>query len=143
MPIGQKLGPALRSGTIAGVFPSMPKDDDAWDADASREIARSGPGAGFYGAVPDEEPSSPDDDGKPDDGDEEEIQAVPVRRQLSLAIAGFAGLLGLGLALGAQTSAPDNRLPHQHIRHCPLAIPPWMRRRDGDSTLRRWRRWTY
>jgi hypothetical protein len=31
---------------------------------------------------------------------------------LSLAIAGFAALLGLGLALGAQTSVPDNRLPY-------------------------------
>jgi hypothetical protein len=90
----------------------MPQDD-AWDADASREIARSGPGAGFYGAVP-EEDQPPGADG-PDDADEEEleeVQVVPVRRQLSLAIAGFSGLLGLGLALGAQTSAPDNRLPY-------------------------------
>jgi hypothetical protein len=94
------------------VFPSLPQDD-SWDADASREIARSGPGrppAG-YGAVPDEEPS-PGSGDEPEDADEEEIEAVPVRRQLSLAIAGFAGLLGLGLALGAQTSAPDNRLPY-------------------------------
>ncbi|WP_034216793.1 hypothetical protein [Actinoplanes subtropicus] len=92
----------------------MPKDDDAWDADASREIARSGPGrppAGFYGAVPDEKPALKDD-GEPDEAEEEEVEVVPVRRQLSLAIAGFAGLLGLGLALGAQTSAPDNRLPY-------------------------------
>jgi hypothetical protein len=90
----------------------MPKDDDAWDADASREIARSGPGAGFYGAVPDETPAATGDDGEPDEAGEEEVAVVPVRRQLSLAIAGFAGLLGLGLALGAQTSAPDNRLPY-------------------------------
>ena len=113
---GAELGTAGPSGTIAGVFPSMPQDD-AWDADASREIARSGAGrppAGFYGAVPDDEERPPG--GEPDDADEEEldeeIQVVPVRRQLSLAIAGFAGLLGLGLALGAQTSAPDNRLPY-------------------------------
>ena len=112
---GEELGPTSDSGTIAGVFPSMPQDD-AWDADASREIARSGPGrppAGFYGAVPDEE--APRTDDEPDDAAEEEadeeIEVVPVRRQLSLAIAGFAALLGLGLALGAQTSAPDNRLP--------------------------------
>ena len=110
--------PAERSGasqlsTIAGVFPSLPQDD-AWDADASREIARSGPGrpsTGFPGAAPGEQTPPSDDDGEPDDADEE-IQVVPVRRQLSLAIAGFAGLLGLGLALGAQTSAPDNRLPY-------------------------------
>ncbi|WP_433371286.1 hypothetical protein ACQPZX_47185 [Actinoplanes sp. CA-142083] len=95
------------------MFPSLPQDD-SWDADASREIARSGPGrppTGFYGAVPDEESAQ---DAEPEDGEEEfeEIEVVPVRRQLSLAIAGFAGLLGLGLALGAQTSAPDNRLPY-------------------------------
>ena len=109
----------MRSGasqlsTIAGVFPTLPQDD-AWDADASREIARSGPGrpaASFYGAVPDEEPASTGDDGEPEDAGEEAIQVVPVRRQLSLAIAGFSGLLGLGLALGAQTSTPDNRLPY-------------------------------
>ena len=41
-----------------------------------------------------------------------EAEEVPVRRQLSLAIAGFAALLGLGLALGAQTSAPDYRFPY-------------------------------
>ncbi|MFF5295554.1 hypothetical protein [Paractinoplanes globisporus] len=93
----------------------MPQDD-AWDADASREIARSGPGrpsAGFYGAVPDEDPPSDNGDEPGEDEEEfEEIEFVPVRRQLSLAIAGFAALLGLGLALGAQTSAPDNRLPY-------------------------------
>jgi hypothetical protein len=91
----------------------MPQDD-AWDADASREIGRSGPGPGFYGAVPDDpdarhdEPDAPDEDAE----DSAEIEVVPVRRQLSLAIAGFAGLLGLGLVLGAQTSAPDYRAPY-------------------------------
>ena len=94
----------------------MPQDD-AWDADASREIARSGPGrasAGVYGAVPDDPPAAGGDDPAGDEADAEleEIEVVPVRRQLSLAIAGFAGLLGLGLALGAQTSVPDNRLPY-------------------------------
>ena len=111
--------PAERSGasqlsTIAGVFPSLPQDD-AWDADASREIARSGPGrpsTGFPGAAPGEQTPPSDDDGEPDDADDDEVSVVPVRRQLSLAIAGFAGLLGLGLVLGAQTSTPDNRLPY-------------------------------
>ncbi|NMO52048.1 hypothetical protein HH310_12675 [Actinoplanes sp. TBRC 11911] len=41
----------------------------------------------------------------------EEIEVVPVRRQLSVAIAGFSALLGLALILGAQTSAPDSRWP--------------------------------
>ncbi|TCB99073.1 hypothetical protein E0H26_06620 [Micromonospora zingiberis] len=47
------------------------------------------------------------------DGDDEEETEPPVevRRQLSLAIAGFAALLGLGLVLGAHTSGPDHRLP--------------------------------
>ncbi|GIE97938.1 hypothetical protein Ari01nite_54030 [Paractinoplanes rishiriensis] len=94
----------------------MPQDEP-WDADASREIARSGPGrppAGFYSAVPDEAEARDPDADEPDQDDEageEEVEVVPVRRQLSLAIAGFAGLLALGLALGAQTSAPDYRAP--------------------------------
>ncbi|MGC5029093.1 hypothetical protein [Micromonospora sp. DT229] len=47
-----------------------------------------------------------------DDADEEETEPpVEVSRQLSLAIAGFALLLGLGLVLGAYTSGPDHRLP--------------------------------
>jgi hypothetical protein len=99
------------------VFPSMPQDD-SWDADASREIARSAPKrppAGFYSAVPEPEPpvldpSDPDD--LADDEEPAEIEVVPVRRELSLAIAGFAGLLSLALILGAQTSAPDARWPY-------------------------------
>ncbi|GIF24167.1 hypothetical protein BJ973_007649 [Actinoplanes tereljensis] len=95
------------------MFPTVPQDDP-WEPDASREIARSGPGrppTGFYGAMPDAEAAAPDPDAE-DEEEFEEIEVVPVRRQLSLAIAGFAGLLGLGLALGAQTSAPDYRLPY-------------------------------
>src|SRR5689334_5179202 len=94
----------------------MPQDD-AWDADASREIARSGPGrppAG-YGAVPDEDPASRSEEPEEDEEELEEIEVAPVRRQLSLAIAGFSGLLALALALGAQTSAPDHRLPYTII----------------------------
>lgn len=40
------------------------------------------------------------------------VEVVPVRRQLSLVIAGFAGLLGIALILGAQTSGPDARTPY-------------------------------
>jgi len=91
----------------------MPQDD-AWDADASREIARGAGGrssSGFGAALPElESGGSGSDDG--DEEDFEEIEVVPVRRQLSLAIAGFAALLGAGLALGAQTSAPDYRAPY-------------------------------
>jgi hypothetical protein len=104
------------SGTIAVVFPSMPQDGDRdpWGDDVSREIARSSPrsAAGVYGAVPDDgAPADPDDPAE-QDGEEHEIPVVPVRRELSVAIAGFAGLLGAGLILGAQTSGPDARAPY-------------------------------
>lgn len=50
---------------------------------------------------------------EPEDAGEEEIEVVPVRRLLSLAIAGFAGLLGVGLIFGAQTAGPGNaRIPY-------------------------------
>jgi len=103
----------------------MPQDD--WDAEASRDIARSAPGkppAGFFGAVPDAEPRAGhragkegstrevEDEAAEDEEELEEIEVVPVRRQLALAIAVFAGLLGLGIILGAQTSAPDSRVPY-------------------------------
>jgi hypothetical protein len=99
------------------VFPSLPQDDP-WDADASREIARSGPRRppGLYGAVPDDDPAGPatdpESDGPDDEEELDEIEFVPVRRQLSLAIGGFSALLGLALILGAQTSAPDSRWPY-------------------------------
>jgi hypothetical protein len=108
----------VASGTIAGVFPSLPPDDDRdpWGDDVSREIARSSPrsAAGVYGAVPDEPADQHPDD--PDDPAEEEhepeIEVVPVRRELSIAIAGFAVLLSAGLIFGAQTAGPDARLPY-------------------------------
>jgi hypothetical protein len=112
------------SGTIAGVFPPTPSeaDRDPWDSDNSRQIARSAPSrssSGFYAGAPEGEsgtisgrrPQSLED---VEDGEAaaEEIEVVPVRRNLSLAIAGFAALLGIGLILGAQTSGPDARLPY-------------------------------
>ncbi|MBL7254574.1 hypothetical protein JKJ07_09655 [Actinoplanes sp. LDG1-01] len=91
----------------------MPQEEP-WDADASREIARSGgkrPPAGLRSDS--ETPSTrPSDEPEETDDEFEEIEEVPVRRQLSLAIAGFAGLLSVGLVLGALTSAPDSRLPY-------------------------------
>jgi hypothetical protein len=111
------IGPG--SGTIAGVLPSAPRDNDSWDEDVSREIARSAPGrssSGFYAGAPEPASRIGARGGDPEEDDaeeiEEEIPEVPVRRQLSVAIAGFAALLGVGLILGAQTSGPDARLPY-------------------------------
>ena len=109
-----KYDPSVSSGTIAGVFPSMPQDSD-WDDDVSREIPRSSPRAasGVYGAVPDAPPGSSDADPADDlDDEEHEIEVVPVRRSLSLAIAGFATLLTTALLLGTQTAGPDSRTPY-------------------------------
>jgi hypothetical protein len=107
----------VSSGTIAWVFPSMPQDGDRdpWGDDVSREIARSAPrsASGVYGAVPDDPPVDPDVPADEEDEDlDQEITPVPVRRELSLAIAGFSGLLGAGLILGAQTTGPDARTPY-------------------------------
>jgi hypothetical protein len=114
--------PGLGSGTIAGVSPSTPPDGDrdSWDAD-SRQIARSASNrssSGFYAGAPEGQsgqisrrPSSLEDFEEAADHPEE-IEFVPVRRNLSVAIAGFAALLGVGLILGAQTSGPDARVPY-------------------------------
>src|SRR3954468_4852130 len=97
----KELGLASGSGTIAGVFPSLPQDD-AWDADASRMIARGANGLprdNGFDALPGPDGRGPSGEGDGDDAEEEleELEVVPVRRQLSLAIAGFAALLGAGL----------------------------------------------
>ena len=112
----RRFPPAMRamrpgSGTIAGVFPPTPRDSDAWDSDVSREIARSAPArGGFYaGDRPEEQRPEPGED---EEDFEEEIRVVPVRRQLSVAIGGFAALLGAGLVFGAQTTGPDARIPY-------------------------------
>jgi hypothetical protein len=106
-----------RSGTIAYVFPSMPQDGDRdpWGEDVSREIARGGGARSRAGLGDRSDRESSPDRPAPDeaeDEDELEIEVVPVRRSLSLAIAGFAALLGIGLILGAQTSGPDARTPY-------------------------------
>ncbi|GAA1896888.1 hypothetical protein [Asanoa iriomotensis] len=44
-----------------------------------------------------------------DDDDLDEIEITPVRPALSIAIAAFAGLVGIGLIFGAQTSSPGAR----------------------------------
>ncbi|SCL20633.1 CDP-diglyceride synthetase [Micromonospora nigra] len=51
------------------------------------------------------------DDGVDADPEEETEPPVEVRRDLSLAVGGFAALLGFGLVVGAQTAGPGHRLP--------------------------------
>ncbi|MGI5213121.1 hypothetical protein [Plantactinospora sp. CA-290183] len=48
---------------------------------------------------------------EPAEDAEEDIPPVPVRRMLSVAIAGFAALLGGGLVFGAYTAGPGARIP--------------------------------
>ncbi|MBB4737706.1 hypothetical protein BJY16_001165 [Actinoplanes octamycinicus] len=102
------------------MFPSMPQDDP-WDADASRDVARLTPGrpkAGMYGAVPDDEPEERPSSADPETEDEEEfeeIEVVPVRPKLSVAIGGFAALLGAALIAGTLTTGPDNRTAYAII----------------------------
>jgi hypothetical protein len=48
-----------------------------------------------------------------DEDEIEEVEVVPVRPILSVAIAGFAALLAVGLVLGAQTAGPGSaRIPY-------------------------------
>jgi hypothetical protein len=106
------------------VFSSTPQDGDRdpWGPELSREIARSGAGrssSGFYAGAPEREPGAaglgfgrPESLEEVEDEHHHEIEVVPVRRQLSVAIAGFAALLAAGLILGAQTSGPDARTPY-------------------------------
>ncbi|MFF5173914.1 hypothetical protein ACFY3U_14880 [Micromonospora sp. NPDC000089] len=54
-------------------------------------------------------------DDEADEPAEEAIEPVEVRRPLSLTVAGFAALLGVGLVLGAQTAGPGHRLPFAFI----------------------------
>jgi hypothetical protein len=96
----------------------MPTDDDRdpWGPELSREIARAGPGrplGGLYADEPEAEkiggPTETEGTGAEHPG---ETPVVPVRRDLAVAIAGFAALLGVGLILGAQSSGPDARSPY-------------------------------
>jgi hypothetical protein len=91
---------------------TLPNSDrDPWGAELSREIARSAPGrsvAGVYSAVPSPAPEQ-DESGNDSETD---IPVAPVRRPLSVAVAGFTALLAVGLILGAQTSGPDARIPY-------------------------------
>ncbi|MEV4481039.1 hypothetical protein [Micromonospora coxensis] len=52
---------------------------------------------------------------EPVESEEEDVEPVEVRKPLSLTVAGFAALLGVGLVLGAQTAGPGHRLPFAFI----------------------------
>ncbi|MEV4539927.1 hypothetical protein AB0J82_39765 [Asanoa sp. NPDC049518] len=60
---------------------------------------------------PSTSPATSADAGAPDDDDLEEIEITPVRPALSVAIAVFSGLVGIGLIFGAQSSSPGARVP--------------------------------
>jgi len=120
------------SGTIGGVFPRPADGGDPWAADddtrpGQRVAAPVPPGpvaeqsssgfGGLGGAVgtgSGGSGSATDRDGEPDhDAEHEPIEPVPIRRLLSLAIAGFAALLTIGLIFGAQTAGPGPaRIPY-------------------------------
>jgi hypothetical protein len=118
------------------VFPSSPEvGREPWDGPPPGP-RRTAPNA--YGSPPGEAPvTTPDErreraaarrarrDGEPPrssvpeggaaetEDDAEEVEPVPVRRLLSVAVAGFAGLLTLGLIMGAQTAGPGSaRIPY-------------------------------
>jgi hypothetical protein len=79
--------------------------------------AQSDPWPGDDRPDPHDQPGRPDRAGRTDtDADPggrapEVEEETPVRPRLSVAIAGFAALLGVGLVFGAQTSSPDSRIP--------------------------------
>lgn len=98
----------------------MPTDDDRdpWGPELSREIARTvppRPRGGSFGMFGDSEPL-PSTRPEGEDGDEhDEVPVVGVRRDLAVAIGGFAALLGAGLIVGSQTAGPDARWPYAVI----------------------------
>jgi hypothetical protein len=97
------------SGTIAVVSPTTPLggNPDPWSDE--RDDLPIGRTARLDAGAPTVRPAAVTDE--PDAADlDEEIVVVPVRPRLSISIAGFAALLGVGLILGAQTAAPDARL---------------------------------
>ncbi|GAA3738196.1 hypothetical protein GCM10022225_21440 [Plantactinospora mayteni] len=114
-PRGRPAGPDARSpfdGPRPADGPRLPDGsrhgDGARPGDGPRNPDGPRPGDGPRGT------DGPRPDGGVDPAEldgEEELPPVPVRRLLSVAIAGFAGLLGVGLIFGAQTAGPGARLP--------------------------------
>ncbi|MEE6259267.1 hypothetical protein [Plantactinospora sonchi] len=119
-PRGHPAGPEPARGPYDGPRPfDGPGPDGPRPPDGGRAAAGSRP---FDGPRRPETPTrEPAPTGRPDLGnrpdpavegdEEEELPPVPVRRLLSVAIAGFSGLLGLGLIFGAYTAGPGARIP--------------------------------
>jgi hypothetical protein len=84
----------------------------AGPAGRGRRVPAHQTGAGGRGTDRVDAPGGAGGDERPDSGPRD-IGLVPVRRLLSLVIAGFAGLLGVGLVFGAQTAGPGTaRIPY-------------------------------
>lgn len=96
-------GPAGPSrGRPPGPRPGPADDGERRERGGPRRLRKGGPGR------------RPDDE-LAEDGAEETVEPVPVRRPLALTVAGFAALLGVGLVLGAQTAGPGHRVPFAFI----------------------------
>ncbi|MEV4759089.1 hypothetical protein AB0J86_28885 [Micromonospora sp. NPDC049559] len=110
-PGGPPRGYPPRQGGQAPQGPQRGPDDDA-PGPAEERRGRSGPRRARRGGSAPVPRVDPDVDEDTDADDEEEVEVVPVRRLLSVAIAGFAALLGVGLVFGAQTAGPGSaRIP--------------------------------
>jgi hypothetical protein len=97
------------------VFPATPADRgrDPWANDDESPPRGAGAAVHERDAV-ETEHDRPEPGRDPRAGEAgQEAEPVPVRRMLSLAIAGFAGLLTVGLIFGAQTAGPGTmRIPY-------------------------------
>ncbi|SDY08074.1 hypothetical protein SAMN05444365_101601 [Micromonospora pattaloongensis] len=94
-----------------GVVPSQsaaPHPEPEGGSEPGRRRERAGGRASRRGPDRGAEPTGGEDAETPQD----EVEPVPIRRPLSVAIAGFAALLGIGLVFGAQTAGPGSaRIP--------------------------------
>ncbi|HET8684556.1 MAG TPA: hypothetical protein VFM54_22200 [Micromonosporaceae bacterium] len=98
-------------GRYGAAVPDRDPLDNLFDERRERPSGRRGPrGPGVPGGGPGRRgPGAPPDAEPAED-------PVPVRRLLSLGIAGFAGLLAIGLIFGAQTSGPGAaRVPYASV----------------------------
>lgn len=110
-PGGSTYGGTAPIGPGAGGYSPGPDrgrpDEPAYRADERRDrtAARRARRGGDRPAEPAQRTAGESDGDGPAD---EDVEIVPVRRLLSLAIAGFAGLLAIGLVFGAQTAGPGS-----------------------------------
>ncbi|MEH1125754.1 hypothetical protein [Micromonospora sp. CPCC 206061] len=107
---GPPPGPRRTAPSVYGAPGAAPAatPDERRERAAARRARRDGPS----GLQP-TEPSESESDGSENEDAPEEVEPVPVRRLLSVAVAGFAGLLTLGLIMGAQTAGPGSaRIPY-------------------------------